>query len=197
MCLQVQFTSTVRYLQFGLFVLEKELSNCPSIFRNTPKGKTQTDKFNSSNQIAETFLYHMTMFGKIFFVNMMTTRNSLVFNSPRNNLFQNIIYIYSGIFVTLNYFYKNTLIMSSQASFYIWGGNYSVLTCPRLRTRVSTEIDRSSEPQVKCPDDGSKKEMNLDRTRTYNIRTFLNIHEILLGGSTNNILKLHWFTNPV
>ena len=62
------FTSTVyKYLQFGLFVLEKELSNCPSIFRNTPKGKTQTDKFNSSNQIAETFLYHMTMFGKIFF----------------------------------------------------------------------------------------------------------------------------------
>ena len=54
-----------------------------------------------------------------------------------------------------------------------------------LRT---AEIDRSSEPQVKRPDDGSKKEMNLDRTRTYNIRTFLNIHEM---GSTNNILKLH------
>ena len=50
------------------------------------------------------------------------------------------------------------------------------------------KIDRSSEPQVKRPDDGSKKEMNLDRTRTYNIRTFLNIHEM---GSTNNILKLH------
>ena len=55
--------------------------------------------------------------------------------------------------------------------------------------------DRSREPQLKRPDDGSKKEMNLDRTRMYNIRTFLNIHELL--GSTNNILKLHWFTNPV
>ena len=44
--------------------------------------------------------------------------------------------------------------------------------------------DRSSEPQVKRPDDGSKKEMNLDRTRTYNIRTFLNIHELLRGTLT-------------
>ena len=50
------------------------------------------------------------MFGK-FFVNMMTTK--LFFNSPRNNLFQNIIYIYSGIFVTFNYFYKNMLIMGA------------------------------------------------------------------------------------
>lgn len=194
MCLQVQFTS----IYCSVFVLEKELSNCPSIFRNTPKGKTQTDKFNFSNQIA--FLYHMTimwhddhvtMFGKFFLLTWW--RPNFFFNSPRNNLFQNIIYIYSGIFVTFNYFVDNGRLVHF---------TFEVVITQYLPVQGSFERPKSIDRVNRKSDDGSKKEMNLDRTRTYNIRRIIYVHSWIFMRwgfmrSTNNILKLHWFTNPV
>ena len=69
---------------------------------------------------------------------MMTTK--LFFNSPRNNLFQNIIYIYSGIFVTFNYFVDNGRLV--HFTFEVVITQYLlVLDFERPK------IDRSSEPQ--------------------------------------------------
>ena len=110
---------------------------------------------------------HVTMFGK--FLLLTWWRPNFFFNSPRNNLFQNIIYIYSGIFVTFNYFVDNGRLVHF---------TFEVVITQYLLVQGSFERPKSIDRVNRKSDDGSKKEMNLDRTRTYNIRTFLNIHEM-------------------